>query len=60
MTQNNTSAVDLSFKCTVFRELRLVNLVKSRKIGKKVYYTIKDEQLKVFLKCSFNYVDSHE
>lgn len=36
------------------RELRLVNLVKSRKIGKKVYYTIKDEQLKVFLKCSFD------
>ena len=99
MTLNNTSAVDLSFGCTLFkalgdetrlgilwilttsemcvgdlaqymnmsksaishqlRELRMANLVKNRKVGKKVYYTVKDEKLKVFLKRSFDYANSH-
>ncbi|HDK7164152.1 TPA: winged helix-turn-helix transcriptional regulator [Clostridium botulinum] len=99
MILDNTSVVDLSFGCTVFkalgdgtrlgilwilttsemcvgdlaqymsmsnsaishqlRELRMANLVKNRKVGKKVYYTLKDEQLKVFLKRSFDYANSH-
>ncbi|WP_051986390.1 ArsR/SmtB family transcription factor [Clostridium amazonitimonense] len=99
MILDNTSVVDLSFGCTVFkalgdgtrlgilwilttnemcvndlaqymsmsnsaishqlRELRMANLVKSRKVGKKVYYTVKDKKLKVFLKRSFDYANSH-